>query len=161
MSTATLPTFRESLVVQLRSAGETYLRDLGHLSADKLGVSPGGAARSALLFTAEVASFNMLIAQLIRGESPALPSAEERAAYEATVTDHASAQGAVTASVDALVAAIEGADDTQLASEITAPWGSKIVLYRLAIIAVQHMAYHDGQINYIQTLFGDTEEHWG
>lgn len=161
MSTATLPSLRESLAGQLRYTSASYCRDLGFLPADKLGESAGGVARSPLAFTAEVAGFNHLIAKLVRGEEASLPSAEERTAYEATVTDLESATGAVRGSVDDLIAALESADEVQLATEITAPWGSQIVPINLVGIAVQHMAYHDGQINFIQTLLGDGEEHWG
>lgn len=161
MSTPILPSLRESLASQLRTTSEKYCRDLSHLPAEKLGESAGGAARSPLAFTAEVAGFNYLIAKMVRGETVAIPSAEERAAYEATVHDLESATSAVQGSVEEMIATMEAADDAQLATEITAPWGSQIRPIGLLNIAVTHMAYHDGQINFIQTLLGDTDEHYG
>jgi hypothetical protein len=58
-----------------------------------------------------------------------------------------------------LVSAIESIPDDVTADTIETEWGP----YSLAdccIHAYWNMAYHEGQINYIQTLYGDNDEHY-
>ncbi len=58
-----------------------------------------------------------------------------------------------------LVAAISGIPEEETGDEIPTPWGP----YSLAdccLHAYWNMVYHEGQINYVQTLYGDTEEHY-
>jgi len=60
---------------------------------------------------------------------------------------------------DALVLAIEAVSDNETADLIETEWGP----YSLAdccLHACWNMAYHEGQINYIQTLYGDSENHY-
>jgi hypothetical protein len=39
-------------------------------------------------------------------------------------------------------------------------WQIPTPLFTLAHIAVSHLWYHDGQLNYIQALLGDEKVHW-
>jgi uncharacterized damage-inducible protein DinB len=58
-----------------------------------------------------------------------------------------------------LIQAIGSVRDEETADEIETDWGP----YSLAdccLHAYWNMVYHEGQINYIQTLYGDTEEHY-
>ena len=41
-----------------------------------------------------------------------------------------------------------------------APWGMESKLYEFAQIAISHIWYHDGQLNYVQCLLGDGDYHW-
>lgn len=59
---------------------------------------------------------------------------------------------------NALALAIEAVPDSDMAGEITAPWGP-YPLSRCCLHAYWNMVYHEGQINYVQTLYGDFEEH--
>ena len=57
-----------------------------------------------------------------------------------------------------LAAAIEAVPDADLARNLETPWGP-YTLARSCMHAYWNMVYHEGQINYIQTLYGDLEEH--
>jgi hypothetical protein len=56
--------------------------------------------------------------------------------------------------------ALAGCSDEDLAKTVTAPWQMDAPLYMIAQIAVSHLWYHDGQLNYIQCLLGDEKVHW-
>ena len=56
--------------------------------------------------------------------------------------------------------AITSASDEALNAVVNAPWGMPTPVFILAQIAVSHIWYHDGQLNYIQSLLGDGEVHW-
>ncbi len=49
--------------------------------------------------------------------------------------------------------------DEELGEEFAAPWG-KIVVSDGLFHPYWNMVYHEGQINYIQTLYGDREMHF-
>ena len=56
--------------------------------------------------------------------------------------------------------ALTGASDEALNTVITPPWKMPAPLFSLANVAVSHIWYHDGQLNYIQMLLGDGAVHW-
>lgn len=60
----------------------------------------------------------------------------------------------------AFVAALAQADDERLASMETVPWGDTMPVAMVAHIATSHIWYHDGQLNFIQSLLGDGDYHW-
>lgn len=57
-----------------------------------------------------------------------------------------------------LVDAIRSMPVEQLSETVDTPWGP-YSLARCCLHAYWNMAYHEGQLNYIQTLYGDFEEH--
>ena len=58
-----------------------------------------------------------------------------------------------------LISAILAVPDEDTADEIESPWGP-YTLADCSLHAYWNMVYHEGQINYVQTLYGDTEEHY-
>ena len=67
---------------------------------------------------------------------------------------------ALASAVEAFGAALGSASDETLLAEITPPWQMPAPLFMIAQIAVGHIWYHDGQLNYIQMLLGDDKVHW-
>lgn len=67
---------------------------------------------------------------------------------------------ALAAAVESLSAALGAASDEALLAEVTPPWQMPAPLFMIAQIAVSHIWYHDGQLNYIQMLLGDDKIHW-
>lgn len=57
-----------------------------------------------------------------------------------------------------LATEIEAVPDADLAQLLDTPWGP-YSLARSCMHAYWNMTYHEGQINYIQTLYGDFDEH--
>ena len=145
----------------VRRNADRLAADLSHLTSEQLTASPMGVARNPLHFSAECIGFNSLVAGALAGKSSAMPSQEHRDAFFASIDSLEKAQAGLKRSADEIVTAIEGVDEAKLTAEATAPWGQPMPLYMLVYIAADHMTYHDGQANYIQTLYGDAEVHWG
>ncbi len=110
----------------------------------------GGQTRSVLNQITECIGVNFRFAALLRGE-PALdaPPAPQTAAE---------AQEQLTASAGALAATIRGLSEDALEALIDLPRGP-LLTRNLMLAPYRNMAYHAGQINFIQTLAGDTEFH--
>lgn len=160
MSTVTLSIDPKStLVDSLRRIGGMYVNDLGFIPSDKLGASPMGTARTPLEFSAEVAGFNRYVASVLQGQT-VTRTPEERDAYVKSIDSFEKAKQAVDSSVELLADAVAGLDEEGMIREVTTPWEETVTAYRLASMCLMHMMYHDGQINYIQSLYGDSENHW-
>ncbi len=160
MSTATAFDPKTEVIKSLTDTTKMYLSDLAWIPEDKLGLAPMGKARPPLEFTAECAGFNKFVAAVAQGEEREVPSEEARQAYYASVDTLEKAKQELSSSVDALVAALEALDHEALFRATTTPWGMESTVYQLATMCSRHMAYHDGQLNYIQALYGDDGNHW-
>lgn len=75
-------------------------------------------------------------------------------------TTKASAATALAHAGTVFNTALTEASDETLNKVATPPWQMDAPIYMLAQIAVSHVWYHDGQLNYIQTLLGDDKMHW-
>ncbi|MFY9234616.1 MAG: DinB family protein [Fimbriimonadaceae bacterium] len=150
---------KATLIDNLRRVGGMYVNDLAHIPAEKLGESPMGAARTPLDFTAECAGFNYYVASTLKGEQ-ITRTQEERDAFRNSIDSFDKAKQALEASVENLADTVSNSTHEDLAKEVVTPWGEPTTAHRLAIMCVMHMMYHDGQINYIQALYGDAENHW-
>ena len=137
-----------------------YLRDLSYIPEDKLGVSPIGAARSPLAFTAECIGFNMLVADVLEGKPFQTPEPDAMAAFACSIDTSEKARDGIQASSQRIIALLKGMSSEELAAPATTPWGTPLNNLKLAGMAAHHMNYHDGQLNYIQALYGDAEDHW-
>ena len=116
-----------------------------------------GAAgtRSALEQAAECAVVNRLIAGLLRGESLPMPDPN---VPPLTFANGQEAQEALTSSAQELAAAIRGMSEEDLNRTYQHPRG-QFLGRNLIMMCLRNMAYHAGQINLIQMLYGDTEFH--
>lgn len=146
-------------IEHVRDVKQGYLQDLEAMSHDQLGTSPGGTARTAYDFTYEVALVNRRIAARIAGREP------EPWAFEGWVTapeefrDRTKAIDNFSASVDALIEALESIPEEELSREIATSGGSSTP-FKLANFAAYHIGYHDAQLNLLQSLSGDDRMHW-
>lgn len=62
-------------------------------------------------------------------------------------------------SCQTFLSTLQGMSSQQLA-EIIEIDGSQVTRYSRFRFAASHMWYHSGQLNFVQTLFGDTAFHW-
>ncbi len=145
---------------QLQRYADMYAADLAHLSDDHLHQVPMGAARTIASFTAEVAGFNRLVAAVVRGEEAAMPDPEAVEAFVQSINSIAKAQELVKSSANEICEALASSGAEAALADVTAPWGEPTTKINLASMAASHMMYHDGQINYIQSLHGDAVNHW-
>ncbi|WP_158409140.1 DinB family protein [Fimbriimonas ginsengisoli] len=151
---------RQVISAMISEACETYNSDLSHVPEDKLHAIPMGAARTPASFTAECIGFNRFVARALRNEPVYMPGTEEREAFVRSFDSLTKLQEGLTDSCGVVIEALAALEPEELAAEVRAPWGQPLPAYRLAYYAASHMNYHDGQINYIQSLYGDGEMHW-
>ena len=137
-----------------------YLKDLGWIPEDKLDVSPMAAAKTPKAMTIECAGLFKMLVALIDSADAKRPSPEERQAWYASFKTIDAVKEEFTKTADALIAKIEKLDPSALDREVTAPWGQPISLGGMLLLGISHTTYHDGQLNYIQTLYGDDKFHW-
>lgn len=126
--------------------------------AERLAWTPLENGRSILEQLAECAVANRKWASILRtGFYANLPEG----AYDQAVRDAAdltSATSMLRAATSELVTAIGTVSPDRLGDMIETEWGPYSIA-RCCLHAYWNMAYHEGQINYIQTLYGDFEDH--
>ena len=122
--------------------------------------SPLEEGRTALNMVAECAVINRFGARVLR-ERVVPPLDSE--SYAAEVADLDTADKAVEAlhsSVEELGNAIESLPNDLLETNVQLPWDEQpSTLGEATLMAYWNMVYHLGQVNYVQTLYGDREMH--
>ncbi len=151
------------LKVQLRDATQRAHRllsnDLKAIEADKTNICPGGCARTALNIVAECASVNGMVATVLAGGEYNRPSAEERDAFLNSFDTVEKTLVYLDKETERLLEAIASTDESTFGDEMS-PFGRPMNRFGVAGLPSWHMMYHDGQLNYIQSLHGDGEMHW-
>jgi len=151
---------KKQILGGLTQAKDMFLKDIGYIPADKLDVSPMAQAKTPKAMTVECAALFRGLTSVVGGADFKRPTPEDRAAYLAKfkTTDEAKAEFAAAA--DGLLAAVAAMDVAAMDREVTAPWGAQVPLGTMLFLAINHTSYHDGQLNYIQMLYGDNAFHW-
>lgn len=142
-----------------RRLGGMYAKDLKAISDEAYTQNCGGCARTVHDFTAECVGITNLIAQVVRGETPSQQGEEIAAEFKESLNTREKGIQGILASSEALASAIEQNTD-KLGNMTQAPWGEPLSVYNLANIGANHIMYHDGQLNYIQSINGDGAVHW-
>jgi len=151
---------KDYLLKGLRGWSASYVNDLKAMTHDQLSASLGGSARTAYDFSFETAYVNDRFAARVRGEDPG-PNP-----YEGWITapeDFCSPDAAIArfeTSANGLISALEALPAEDLERKIELPDGQSTSPLDLLSIGLVHMAYHDGQLNLIQAMNGDTDVHW-
>lgn len=146
-------------LTELRDVQKRYLTDLRALSDEAIAKSPGGAARTPANFTFEITVVNKRLKTRMQGGDP---GPFDPNAWTETPTEFETKEGAAKAfsdSLDEIIAAVEGIDEADMLKEISTPSGTTSP-FDLAEFCAYHINYHDGQLNYIQALNGDSSIHW-
>jgi hypothetical protein len=144
---------------QLVSARDFYAKDLGAMSDEDLGRSPGGSARTPYDFTHEVAIINRYIAQRIRGEDTQFPGGEGWVIAPPECRSKERAIADITSSVNDVIAAWNALPEGDILKPIMLKNGQTNALEYVYMCA-SHTGYHDAQLNYVQAMRGDMEVHW-
>jgi hypothetical protein len=151
---------KQNLIERIEQSAQLLENDLKHIPAEKLNVSPMGCAKTPLAIVAECGGLNQLAAEIIRGGSPEMPGDDELKGMMAQFDDLDKAIKFLHRGTRELVSALQELDDERLHEEAFAPWGEPTTFFRFANLCTIHMMYHDGQMNYIQCLYGDDKMHW-
>lgn len=146
------------LIKQIENAGKYYVSDLKSLTDEQLNAAQG-SARKAADFTYEVAVVNQRVAARLRGEDPGPWTGEGWMTAPAEMANQDSLIEAIELSIKAVVDALAALPDEHLTNTLQLG-ENKTSLFELATMALVHTSYHDAQLNYLQSLHGDTEVHW-
>ena len=154
-------TFLEQLIKKNRQVSIGLARTFRAMPPDKQTWRPLEMGRSALDQVQECAGLNRFALEIFRtGEVPGFDTEE----FARLKQEHDTADMALSLlkeSTDQLVAAIEAFPVERLDEAITLPFGGGMPssFGDLMFVTYWNMAYHVGQINYIQTLYGDNDMH--
>jgi len=151
--------------MQLRSSTEQALmflvKDLKAIPDDKLNVRHGDCARAPLHIAAECAVANKRIAAYLRGEELTRPSPEEREALLSALDTREKVLALLDEGTQELLKTLDELDENTLGDMDEKFFeGRPMSRYSIAQLPAVHMMYHDGQLNYIHTLYGDDKVHW-
>lgn len=136
-----------------------FAADINAIPDDKWTATFGGCTRPANELTADAISLLYWCTGALKGETA---GGEGDGMKELTTAceSKAVAIAKLMESSDAFCAALGAASDETLNSVVTPPWQMAAPLYILAQITVSHIWYHDGQLNYIHCLLGDSKIYW-
>lgn len=152
---------KENLRDAIRRARYLMSNDLKAIPAEKAGVSPGGVGRTPLNIVAECAMANGQFADFFAsGQFAHVPHEQQ----EALLAEYDSVQKVLAyldKETDRLLTALESLDESTLGEISDQIHGRPRTRLAIAQLPATHMMYHDGQLNYIQALYGDAEMHWG
>lgn len=146
----------------LDRANSRLLADLAAIPEARRDESPGGKTRSPYSVAIECGVINTRIAEAIAGRP--LPPTPDFAEY-VMLRDHLQTYESVAEFVthETLV--------LKLTVEATLPddWDKTVTFsasrppltrFEAVLLAITHMAYHDGQLNFVHLLHGDEARHW-
>lgn len=111
--------------------------------------------RSVLAQVSECVVVNRLFAALLRGEQVDAPAARANAPH---YVEAGAACAELTASGGELALAVRGMSDADLERDYPF-WRGPVPGDVLIEMGYRNMAYHAGQVNFIQCLYGDAEFH--
>ncbi len=147
--------FRE----RIANGAKYYLKDFSFIPVDRIAASPGGVARAPIDFTYEVAYINRRVAARLRGEEVPPFKMEGWITAPEEFLDVAKMAIEFQAAVDDVLESLDKFPAEDLEKEIDIQTGKTTAKSMLNMVAT-HITYHDAQLNYIQSLYGDDEVHW-
>lgn len=151
------------LIAQCKSrtitAMEMFLRNLSHVPPERLDWSPSPTAKSSLKIAAHVAGYSGAFASIVRtGEFPA--TVEEFMApiqlAIARVHSVAEAESVLRLGIADTLDALDSVTPERIESSLETPIGPTPFLFFMTLPSV-HLTLHTGQIDYLQTCWGDQE----
>ncbi len=126
---------------------------------DKARWKPEGLGKSVHEILEHLAGANYGFAGLICGEGFTTSAKKmERQSIKESADSYKQALETLRSSGQALSETIASVADEQLDQTRTMPWGQTWQMTRLITAPGAHIAYHWGQICYLQTLWGDKED---
>jgi hypothetical protein len=137
-----------------------FVSDVNAIPDDKWTATMGGCTRPCSELADDTISFLVWATKCIeQGGTPTMDEAA-RAALKESCTTKAGAIAAIQNASKSMADALSATTDEILMKTATAPFGMDGSIYGFAQMAVSHVWYHDGQLNYVQCLLGDGDFHW-
>ncbi len=151
--------FAAHLHTATETAYNNLVNDLGAMDEDKAAGSPHEALRPVIKLVAECGAVNGLLATLVATGHATMPTPDQSAAFYESITTPEAAMAVLDEGTQKLYAAIDGTAPDTWGNTIPGPFGPW-TRAAAAGFAALHMMYHDGQLNSVHLLHGDTEMHW-
>jgi hypothetical protein len=157
----------QETIAQAKQATEaaktSLLKTFEFVPEDKIGWSPSKTARTAVNIVAHCGMANGAFAALLRGEPLPLPASpdEAMALIRAAGRDITSREAAVKLVEDStadLLRALDGVTDARMQTTPASPFGALPFSFWMQVPA-EHMGGHARQIDYLETIWGDHEDH--
>jgi hypothetical protein len=119
--------------------------------------APGGCAKTAMEIYLQCAGEYSNMANFLRGKTLlswdiVLQEATKHLSYDEAVT-------LMEKNEIEFLSALDEIGEARLHEMIELPWGEKTTRGHFIFLTSHHIAYHCGQLNYIQTILGDAEIH--
>ncbi|MCW3100249.1 MAG: hypothetical protein JWL77_5867 [Chthonomonadaceae bacterium] len=147
------------LASRIRTAGANIEKAVGKMPADRQSWHPtvdGNEGRDTLDQLIECGLLNGLVAGAFQSGEVPNPDWDAYGAKKATLDSGEKIHAAFKEGTESLAAAIETCSPTKLAETFIDPFFQKEMSWaEFADFMYWNMCYHDGQINYIQVLYGD------
>ena len=150
---------KEKLIESIIETGKFYSNDLKVLSHDQLSDSPGGVGRSPYDYTYEVIVVNNRVGDRLSGKEPGPWPFDGWALAPSEFKDKDHCIAEFENSIAYVVDGLKLADGNELIDEIELPTG-KTSIFEMATLVSSHVFYHCGQLNMMQAIAGDEQNHW-
>ncbi|HVT14086.1 MAG TPA: DinB family protein [Fimbriimonadaceae bacterium] len=160
----------ESLVAACKESAiegmEMFLRNFSYVPDDKLTWTPTPTAKSAIRIAAHTALYAGRFARMIKdGQLPGGDNLAEwlaqRDAEEAAVTSRAEMESIFRKGTAEVVAALDSLTPEAIASSLDSGLGWSMPMAYLMKLPGWHATLHTGQIDFLQTCWGDQEVYVG
>lgn len=145
---------------------ELFLRNFSHVPDDKLHWSPAPDAKSALRIAAHAALYARRFAQMIRDRQlPQVGNLDEwlsqRNAEEEAITNRQDLEAVFRAGTAEVLEALATLTPEEIEGSLDSGQGWMMSMYFLMALPGWHATLHCGQIDYLQTCWGDQEVYVG
>jgi hypothetical protein len=156
-----MPSIQQFAVQATREVAEALARTASAMPPDKQTWKPLDAGRTALDQVQECAGICYFAAQILQTRAVPPMDPDQMAQFKAENDTMEKALAALKAGTETYMSAIEAFPPEHLEETITLPFGAGYVrtFAQFMFLNYWNMVYHIGQINYIQTLYGDKEMH--
>ncbi len=141
---------------------EMFLRNFAHVPDDRLTWTPTPTAKSALRIAAHTALYAGRFARMIRdGQLPAADNLTEwlarRNAEEAAITNRADIEPIFRQGTAEVLAALDALSAEDIGRSLDSGQGWSMPMTSLMKLPGWHATLHTGQIDFLQTCWGDQE----
>jgi len=151
----------QPLLKGMEMSERRFLYGLDRTPDDRLNWSPGGEAKTPLGVAGRLTGFLGFFSHLL--ETGAMP--ERPASLPLPPENREAAKSAVAAAFRRLGTLIDGMQEGDLARPLPTPWGTSVPAREMLGWINGVTSYWQGQLNYIQTIYGDVDPNmppgWG
>lgn len=155
--------YQDQVVKTTQRSLEDLFRTVRAMPEDRLNWKPEETSRSALDLVREVTLSGTWILKIARGETleQGKDHAKVQRAEAAKLAGIDACESEARQSTSQLCALISDCPTENLEDEVVLPFGKGMTVTMADLFGMHHshIVYHTGQVNYIQTLYGDPEMH--